>query len=123
MTARVTDNSYDLDLDIALTLPRTQQGTIRCLESYLWITQSGLSEDTILAAGEAHRFENTDGLVIQALQSKARFVISTAPGRKKSLARAWRASGRQADGKPCSWWTTARSKIRAGFGAWRTGLG
>lgn len=81
MATRLTDNIYDLDMGLALAIDRAHNRTIRCVEAQLWITQEGWAEDFILTPGECFKPRGNGRVVIAALVNKARFAISTGPGR------------------------------------------
>lgn len=119
MPVRLPDNSYELDLGIVLTLTRARRRTIHCHAACLWVTQNGLSADIILTPGLSFAIERSGSVAIQALAGRARFSLSTAPGRWPALATSWRRYWQQLCREPWSPWSLACAKIRSGLNALR----
>ena len=119
MPARLPDNSYELDLGVVLTLARARRRTIHCHAACLWVTQNGSSADIILTPGLSCTIERSGSVAIQALEGRARFSLSTAPGRRKALAARWRRYWQQLCREPWSPWSLASVKIRSGLGVLR----
>ena len=52
MVTRLTNTIYDLDMSLAMSLDRSHDKAIRCVETHLWIAEEGWAEDIILSVGE-----------------------------------------------------------------------
>lgn len=51
-------------------------GEVRCMGGTVWITQSGMAADVLLAAGESWRIDGRGKVVIEAL-GEAQVVVET----------------------------------------------
>ena len=80
MVSPLTDKIYDLDMSRAFSIDRAHQRTIRCIETHLWITEEGWSDDVIVAPGQSHTIKSRGRVVISTLGKWSRFTITSRLG-------------------------------------------
>lgn len=87
MVSPLTDKIYDLDMARAFSIDRAHDRTVRCIETHLWITEEGWSNDIIVAPGETHSIKSKGRVAISTLGRWSRFSITSRLGRFARLAR------------------------------------
>ena len=85
MVPALTDEIHDLDIGRAFSLDGIDQCTIRCVKSYLWVTQEGKPDDIVLAPGDCVTIKTKGRVAMEALDGYARFAVSRKPGSRRSL--------------------------------------
>lgn len=85
MVSGLTDSYISLGPNVAMSLVRQRQQTIRCVEDHLWLTQEGLTDDILLAPGQTITLRGRGRIVAQAVYGRARFVVSVSKNPARAL--------------------------------------
>ena len=90
MVPVLTDEIHDLDIKQAFSLGRAYKCTVRGIEGHLWLTQEGLTQDTVLAPGDCCTIQTKGRVAMESLDGRARFAVSRRASGTLSLGEVWR---------------------------------